>query len=106
MRFAGTKEKITFDLNGNFHRDIRGVKIQFTGDGDEDEAEAADYMAGIASQQTGDAGDITAGREPIDYVAYPYIEVYSDQNGRIVPELDADQIEVAGPPAPISTLRR
>ena len=30
MRFAGMKSKMMFDLNGNFHRDIRGAKIRFT----------------------------------------------------------------------------
>lgn len=28
------------------------------------------------------------------YVSYPYIEWYSDQNGRVVLELDASQVEV------------
>jgi len=32
MKFAGLKEKVTFELEGNFHRDIRGAKIYFTGD--------------------------------------------------------------------------
>ena len=72
MRFAGLSEKVTFDLNGNFHRDIRGAKIRFTGDGDEDNAEAAEYMAGIEQHQTGDVGDITAGLPPHDYGRLPY----------------------------------
>ena len=29
MRFAGLKQLVTFDLSGNFHRDIRGAKIRF-----------------------------------------------------------------------------
>jgi hypothetical protein len=93
-------EKVTFDLKGNFHRDIRGAKIRLAGGGNEDDAEAAEYMAEMAQHQTGDAGDITAGREPRDYVAYPYIEWYSDDNGRVVIELDADQVEVIGQPIP------
>ena len=44
MRFAGKKDRITFDLNGNCHRDIRGAKIHFIGDGDDDDPKAADYM--------------------------------------------------------------
>ena len=56
MRFAGLTEKVTFDLKGNFHRDIRGAKIHFTGDGDEDNTEAADYMTGMAQRQTGGRG--------------------------------------------------
>ncbi len=101
MRFAGLKQKVTFDLNGNFHRDIRGAKIRLRGEGCEDDQEAAIYMEGFATRQTGEVGDMTAGRPPYDYgVRYPYIEVYSDQNGRIVVELDANQVEVIGRPIP------
>ena len=100
MRFAGIKEKITFDLKGNFHRDIRGAKIQFTGDGDEDNTEADEYMAGMAQHQTGDVGDITAGLPPQDYVKRPYLEWFSDDNGRVVVEPDADQVELIGRPIP------
>ena len=57
-------------------------------------------MTHISPQQTGDVGDITAGREPRDYVDYPYIEWYSDENGRVVLELDAEQVEVIGRPIP------
>lgn len=32
IKFADMKDKVTFDLEGNFHRDIRGAKIHFTGD--------------------------------------------------------------------------
>ena len=39
MTFAGLNEKVTFDLEGNFHRDIRGAKIHFTGDAYEDNAD-------------------------------------------------------------------
>jgi hypothetical protein len=73
MRFAGMKEKVTFDLKGDFHRDIRGAKIRFRGDGCEEDLEAASYMDGFATHQTGDTGDITAGRPPRDYTAYPYV---------------------------------
>ena len=72
MKFAGMKGKVTFDLKGNFHRDIRGAKIHFTGDGREDDAEAASYMDGFALLHTGETGDITAGRPPCDYTNYPY----------------------------------
>jgi hypothetical protein len=104
MRFAGMKEKVTFDLEGNFHRDIRGAKISFKGDVYEDHLtmtdEAQRYMEGFALKQTGKAGDITAGLPPQDYVNYPYIEWYSDQNGRVVVELEPVQIEVIGTPIP------
>jgi len=42
----------------------------------------------------GVAGDITAGLPPQDYGSRPYIEWYSDQNGRILSELDPQQVEV------------
>ncbi len=102
MKFAGLKEKVTFDLEGNFHRDIRGAKIHFTGDAYEGDfpEDAEKYMEGIALTQSGKAGDITAGLPPHDYGSTPYIEVYSDQNGRVVIELEPVQLEVIGRPIP------
>lgn len=89
MRFAGMNEKVTFDLEGNFHRDIRGAKIRFTGDAYEDQADIdpRDYFEGFALHQTGKAGDITAGLPPCDYGTAPYVEWYGDENGRVVIEL-------------------
>lgn len=101
MRFAGLKEKVTFNLEGDFHRDIRGAKIRFTGDGGKTDEDAERYMQGFALHQTGKTGDITAGLPPADYVSYPYIETYSNQNGRIVLELEPEQIEVIGRPIPM-----
>lgn len=100
MKFAGKKEKVTFDLEGNFHRDIRGAKIYFINYADVNIDEAQRYMDGLASHQTGKTGDITAGLPPKDYVDYPYIEWYSDENGRVVIELEPDQVEVVGTPIP------
>ncbi len=102
MRFAGMKEKVTFDLEGNFHRDIRGAKIRFTGDAYEGQknAEGEKYLEGFSVLQAGEAGDITAGLPPKDYVEYPYIEWYSEQNGRVVLELEPVQVEVIGTPIP------
>jgi len=102
MRFAGVKEKVTFDLEGDFHRDIRGAKIRFTGDAYEDQqsAEGGKYFEGFSRHQTGQVGDITAGLPPQDYVNYPYIEWYSEQNGRVVIELQPIQVEVIGTPIP------
>ena len=102
IKFAGREEKITIVLQGNFHRDIRGAKIRFTGDAleavDLDKARAT--LQGFATEQTGKAGDITAGLVPVDFVDYPYIEWYSDRNGRVVMELDPNQVEVIGMPIP------
>ncbi len=100
MRFAGMSERVTFDLKGNFHRDIRGAKIQFTGDGDEDDPEAGKYMSGMSQHQTGDVGDITAGLPPHDYGKLPYLEWFGDDNGRVVVEPDFHRIKVIGRPIP------
>lgn len=100
MRFAGLAGKVTFDLAGNFHRDIRGAKIRFTGDGAENAPNAAGYMQGFATHQTGETGDITAGLPPQDYSITPYIEWYGQENGRVVIELSPDQVKVIGRPIP------
>jgi hypothetical protein len=55
---------VTFDLVGDFHRDIRGAKIRFVGQGQKDNPAAAKYMNGLAVHQTGKVGDITAGLPP------------------------------------------
>ena len=103
MTFAGMKEKVTFDLQGNFHRDIRGAKLHFTGDAYEDNADidSGDYFEGFAQRQTGRAGYITAGLPPHDYGTTPYAEIHSEQNGRIVFELEPVQVEVIGTPIPV-----
>jgi len=100
MKFAGKKEKVTFDLIGDFHRNIRGAKIRFSNDAEVDIDEAQGYMESLASQQTGNVGDITAGLPPKDYVDYPYIEWYSNENGRVVIELESHQVKVIGVPIP------
>jgi hypothetical protein len=102
MRFVGLRERVTFDLEGNFHRDIRGAKIHFTGDAYEDQQDVdpGSYLEGFAQHQTGKAGDITAGLPPHDYGCTPYVEIFSEQNGRIVLELEPAQIEVIGTPIP------
>ena len=102
MTFAGIREKVTFDLKGDFHRDIRGAKIRFRGDAYETgvPADAEQYMEGFAAHQEGHVGDITAGLPPADYVAYPYFEWYGEENGRALVELEPAQVEVIGTPIP------
>ena len=107
MRFVGLKKKVTFDLVGDFHRDIRGAKIRFSGDGQgiapvgTTFEEAAKYMDGFALHQTGKVGDMTAGLPPYDYVqGQVYLEWYSDVNGRVVIELQPEQLQVIGQPVP------
>jgi len=100
MKFTGMKDRVIFDLEGNFHRDIRGAKIRLRGDGESADLEvAAKYMDGFAQTQKGSVGDMTAGREPVDYVSYPYWEWYA-QNGRVVVELEPDQVEILTQPIP------
>jgi hypothetical protein len=91
MRFAGMKEKMTFDLKGDFHRDIRGAKIHFTGSASETDppADAEDYMDGLTVEQTGKVGDITAGLPPRDYGDAPYYaESHVMLSGRLLSALE------------------
>ncbi|MFW6119034.1 MAG: hypothetical protein ACOC7S_01715 [Planctomycetota bacterium] len=108
IRFVGMEKKVRLELEGDFHRDIRGTVIRLNNPepadrnatGDLGEKRPGSYMDGFSAIQTGSAGDITAGREPVDYVGYPYIEWYSDQNGRVVLELRPEQVRVVGEPLP------
>ena len=101
MKFAGMKEDVKYDLDGNFHRDIRGAKVRLRGDGESaNPHEAEKYMEGFAILQEGKVGDMTAGKEPVDYVNYPYFEHYGHDNGRVVIELEPDQVEILSPPIP------
>lgn len=102
MKFWGKEETVKFNLKGNFHRDIRGAKIRLHNDDYEevDLLEAQEYLEGLVPVQTGVVGDITAGLPPQDYVSYCYVEWYGDENGRVVVELETDQVEVIGRPIP------
>jgi len=95
MRFAGMKEKVIFDLEGNFHRDIRGAKIRFRGSAVNNNEEAEKYMEDFCQRQIGKVGDMTAGLPPEDYVSGQcYLEWYSNENGRVVIELEQKQVEL------------
>ncbi len=101
MRFVGIKGKVTFDLEGNFHRDIRGAKIRLIGGATDSEPDAEGYMQGFAPHQTGKVGDITAGLPPADYISGSvYVEWYSQLNGRVVLELEQDQLQLLSRPIP------
>ena len=101
MRFTGVKDNIVFDLEGDFHRDIRGAKVRLRGDGESaNTEESAKYLEGFSKIQKGNVGDMTAGREPADYVNYPYFEWFGEDNGRVVIELEPDQVEILTPPIP------
>lgn len=99
LRFRGLPEPVRLSLTGEFHRDIRRATIRLKGPADGTDCDAG-YMEGFALLQTGSVGDITAGREPFDYVDYPYIEWFSNDNGRVVLELEPEQISVVGNPLP------
>ena len=44
---------------------------------------------------------MTAGLPPADYVSgYCYLEWYGEENGRVVIELEQDQVKVVGTPLP------
>jgi hypothetical protein len=101
IRFAGIRGRVVLRLRGNFHRDIQGAKIRFTGDAKGHSLEAIAHMQGFSRCQNGKVGNITAGLPPVDYVDYPYIEWYSEENGRVVIELDKDHVEVIGQPVPL-----
>jgi len=101
IRFLGMDEPVRLDLQGDFHRDIRGAKIRLKNNTPSNrKGQEGSYMRGFSPVQTGKAGDITAGLPPQDYVSYPYIEWFSEENGRVVLELSPDQIEVIGQPIP------
>ena len=101
MKYAGMKEVVKYNLKGNFHRDIRGAKVRLRGDGESANViEAEKYMEGFSLLQKGKVGDMTAGREPVDYVSYPYFEHYGVDNGRVVLELEPDQVELLTQPIP------
>jgi len=111
LQFLGMEEQVKLDLNGDFHRDIRGTRIRLRNQQPMDrnhtgalgEHRPASYMHGFSPVQTGEVGDITAGLPPQDYVSYPYVEWFSEENGRVVLELEPEQIEVIGHPLPVET---
>lgn len=58
--------RVTFNLLGDFHEDIRGKVVRFSNPRPSDRNEAfgrpGTYMKGFAAVQEGEAGDMTAGR--------------------------------------------
>jgi len=111
LRFVGMEEQVRLDLNGDFHRDIRGTRIRLRNPQSMDrnqtgatgETRQGSYMGRFSPVQTGKVGDITAGLPPHDYGVRPYIEWYSEENGRVVLELESEQVEVIGKPLPPDT---
>jgi hypothetical protein len=94
IRFAGKKEKVQIDLKGDFHPDAIGTQIAFLGKATGDEEGAGDYMKDFSECQTGEVGEMLAGLEPEFKAEKCCLEWYSEENGRVLIELDPKQIEV------------
>jgi hypothetical protein len=145
-RFGKAPLRVSLDLAGDFHEDIRGKVIRFSNPTTlhGDVSLVTDNLEGFSTVQCGQVGDVTAGlalgpwspevvqrlmaqhelkwdqmglgaterserRQEFAadydahvaagelfyaYVPYPYIEWYSQRNGRVVLELDASQLEI------------
>ena len=64
IRFLGMDEPVRLDLEGDFHRDIRGAKIRLKNNTPSNrKGQEGSYMRGFSPVQTGRAGDITAGAD-------------------------------------------
>jgi len=94
LRFAGMREIVAVDLEGDFDRDIRGQKLRLKGRYFGKLLEAEDDMEGFGTLQAGEAGRITAGLQPTSYTPYPYIEWEGEANGRVVLMPEARQVTV------------
>ena len=94
LRFAGMKEFVAVDLEGDFGRDMRGQKLRLTGRYFGKALEAEDEMEGFGQLQAGSAGHITAGLASESYTPYPYIEWESEANDRVVLMPEAEQVTV------------
>ena len=94
LRFAGMKETVAVDLEGDFDRDIRGQKLRLKGRYFGKPLEAEDEMEGFGQLQAGTTGHITPGLKPESYTPYPYIEWESEANGRVVLMPEAEQVTV------------
>ncbi len=89
--------RVTLELAGDCHRDLQGKRFRISNPNPCErfpESAGRSYVDGLDPVQTGETGDITAGGPPQDYVGYPYIEWYSEQNGRVVLELERSQLEI------------
>jgi len=66
MRFFRNEKdplKVTFDLEGDFHEDIRGTKVRFWNPNPSDRyQDGGTYMDGFDPMQRGTTGDMTSGR--------------------------------------------
>ena len=98
MRFAGMRNKATFNLDGDFCEDIRGKRIILNGRYTGRDRDAVKYLEGFLAYQRGKAGDITLGRPPQKFIDFPYIEWSSAENDRVVLYLEPHQVAVLDEP--------
>ncbi len=106
--------EVRLELTGNCHRDLQGRRFRIFNPHPSErdpyqplqaanpdmtfpERRTTSYVEHLDPVQKGEAGDITAGDAPQDYVKYPYIEWYSEANGRVVLELERSQLEILTP---------
>ena len=54
LRFVAMDRKVTLDLAGDFHRDIRGAKIRLSNPNPSERATGGAYMEGSSPVQRGD----------------------------------------------------
>jgi len=94
LKFIGMAEVVRLDLAGDFLADIKGRKIRLHNPKPSNRLGRPDYMDGFRAMQTGEVGNITAGLPPYPHVKYPYVEWYSRENGRVVMEFEAGEVEV------------
>lgn len=97
--------RVTFDLAGDFHDDIRGMMIQFHNDHPSDRNQAlgreGTYMEGFARVQHGEVGDITAGRpsslwtDSLSRDLIAQLEIGWDESGITEEEREAKRQEIA-----------
>ncbi len=116
--FLGRAEPVVLNLNGNAWRDVAGYVLRFTNP--VPVVAQPEVLDGLASEQRGSVGDITASRkvkvpdcsmdELLDCVKakrpFPwhwgnslYLEWYSEQNGRVVIESAGYELELLGEPS-------
>ena len=91
MKFAGDKGKIRFELTGDFHTDIKGKKIiikRLDHPCTTSTKECVEYMKDFCIRQVGEVGDITCEG------GSPYIEWYSENNGRVVLEPKDTEVKI------------
>jgi hypothetical protein len=94
LKFLGMAEVVRLDLAGDFASDVRGRRLRLRNPKPTHRNGDPGYMDKFSATQTGEVGDITAGLPPYPHVKYPYVEWYSRENGRVVMEFEADEVEV------------